>query len=198
MSIHALANPTLTHVAWPRSPSNTLMRHLLLVLAGTVILTLSAKIQIPFIPVPITLQTFFVLVIGMAYGWRLGSITMLCYLVEGAVGLPVFAGTPEKGIGVAYMLGGTGGYLVGFALAAVVCGALAERGWDRRPLTAAAAMTFGTLAIYVPGLAWLGILHGWDNPILAWGLYPFLPGDLFKIALGTAVLPLAWKLLRRR
>ncbi len=198
MSAHTLANSTISHIAWPANASNRLLRQAVLVLAGTVILTASAKLQVPFYPVPITLQTFFVLVIGMAYGWRLGGITLLCYLAEGAVGLPVFAGTPEKGIGLAYMLGGTGGYLAGFVLAAMLCGWLAERGWDRRPYSAACAMALGTAAIYLPGLAWLAVLFGWDKPIFAWGLYPFLAGDLFKIVIGTAALPLAWRMLGRR
>lgn len=194
---HAAVHPTMSHAAWPARPSNSLLRNLVLVLAGSLLLTASAKLQVPFYPVPITLQTFFVVVIGMAYGARLGGITVLCYLAEGALGLPVFAGTPEKGIGLAYMLGGTGGYLVGFFLAAVLCGHLAERGFDRRPLTAALAMALGMCAIYLPGLAWLGVLFGFDQPLLAWGLLPFLAGDLAKIAVGTAALPLAWKLLGR-
>ncbi|KAA3633599.1 MAG: biotin transporter BioY [Proteobacteria bacterium] len=198
MSTSLSAMPTMSDVAWPSRTSSPLLRSVSLVLAGTAVLTISSKLQVPFYPVPITLQTFLVLMIGMAYGWRLGGITMLCYLAEGVIGLPVFAGTPEKGLGIAYMLGGTGGYLIGFVPAAIVCGWLAEKGWDRRPLTAAAAMSLGTAAIYLPGLTWLGTLFGWDKPILAWGLYPFLAGDVFKILLGTAMLPLAWRLLGRR
>ncbi len=198
MSANSLTLPTMTRVAWPAQRVSPLLRSVVLAFAGTLVLTASARLQVPFYPVPITLQTFFVLVIGMAYGWRLGAATVLLYLAQGALGLPVFAGTPEKGIGLAYMMGGTGGYLAGFVLAAALCGWLAEHGWDRRPLTAAAAMTLGTLAIYLPGLTWLGVLFGWDKPILAWGLYPFLPGDLFKIAVGTATLPAAWALLGRR
>ena len=122
---------------------------------------------------------------------------MTLYLVEGAAGLPVFAGTPEKGIGLAYMLGGTGGYLVGFVLAAAVCGYLAERGWDRRVVTTALAMLIGNALIYIPGLVWLGSLFGWDKPIVEWGLTPFILGDLVKLALAAAILPLVWKTLRR-
>ena len=134
----------------------------------------------------------------MAYGWRVGGVTLILYLAEGAAGLPVFAGTPEKGIGIVYMLGGTGGYLVGFVLAAAVCGWLAERGWDRNVVTTALAMLAGNVLIYVPGLLRLGILYGWDKPILEWGLTPFILGDLTKLALAAAVLPFAWKLLRKR
>jgi biotin transport system substrate-specific component len=144
-----------------------------------------------------TMQTFVVLTLAMAYGWRLGGATLLLYMAEGAVGLPVFAGTPEKGIGLAYMLGGTGGYLIGFVLAAALCGWLAERGWDRNVAKTALAMLAGNVIIYVPGLIWLGGLYGWDKPILEWGLTPFVLGDLTKLALAAAVLPLAWKWLGR-
>jgi len=189
--------PTLAGTLWPAGKANALLRGAVLAVAGTALLTVSAKIQIPFYPVPMTLQTFVVLALGMAYGWRLGGATLLLYLAEGAAGLPVFAGTPEKGIGLAYMLGGTGGYLAGFVLAAAVCGWLAERGWDRNLVRTAAAMLIGNAVIYVPGLLWLGGLYGWDKPILEWGLTPFLFGDLAKLALATAVLPLAWRWLGR-
>ena len=103
---------------------NTLARNVALAVAGSIALWVSAKVQIPFLPVPMTLQTLVVLIIGMAYGWRLGAATVALYLAQGAVGLPVFAGTPEKGIGLAYMIGPTGGYLVGFLLAAMAVGCL--------------------------------------------------------------------------
>jgi biotin transport system substrate-specific component len=134
----------------------------------------------------------------MAYGWRLGAATILLYLAEGAMGLPVFAGTPEKGLGLAYMAGSTGGYLFGFILAAAASGWLAERGWDRRAIPTALAMLVGNALIYIPGLIWLGILFGWDKPILTWGLTPFLLGDVTKVALAAAVLPLTWRMIRRR
>jgi biotin transport system substrate-specific component len=173
------------------------LRNVLLTLAGSIVLWASAKIQVPFYPVPLTLQTFAVLVIGAAFGWRLGAATVALYLLEGALGLPVFAGTPEKGIGLAYMMGPTGGYLAGYVLAAALTGALAERGWDRRFASTAAAMVLGNLVIYLFGLAWLGQVVGWDQPVLQWGLTPFIPGDLLKIALAAAALPFAWTLLRR-
>ena len=197
MTQEATLYPTLAGTLWPAGKANALLRGAVLAVAGTALLTVSAKIQIPFYPVPMTLQTFVVLALGMAYGWRLGGATLLLYLAEGAAGLPVFAGTPEKGIGLAYMLGGTGGYLAGFVLAAAVCGWLAERGWDRNLVRTAAAMLIGNAVIYVPGLLWLGGLYGWDKPILEWGLTPFLFGDLAKLALATAVLPLAWRWLGR-
>jgi len=152
---------------------------------------------VPFYPVPMSMQTFVLLVLAMAYGWRLGAATIVLYLAEGAAGLPVFAGTPEKGIGLAYMMGPTGGYLAGFVLAVVVCGWLAERGWDRNPLMTALAMLAGNIAIYLPGLYWLGTLLGWDKPILEWGLYPFLLGDITKLVLAALVMPGAWMLVRR-
>ena len=166
-------------------------------MAGSLLLTLSAKVQVPFYPVPLTMQTFVVLAIGFAYGWKLGALTILLYLAQGSVGLPVFAGTPEKGIGIAYMMGPTGGYLLGFVFAAAACGWLAEKGWDRRGSTALAAMLIGTLIIYALGLLWLGTLLGWDKPILQWGMVPFLPGDLVKIVLAMVVLPGAWKILKK-
>ena len=144
-----------------------------------------------------TMQTFMVLVIGMAFGWRLGAATVLAYLVAGAAGLPVFAGTPEKGLGLVYMTGPTGGYLLGFLLAAIATGFLAERGWDRRAATTFLAMLVGNIIIYAPGLAWLGVVVGWDKPVPEWGLTPFLLGDLAKIALAMLVMPAAWKLLGR-
>jgi biotin transport system substrate-specific component len=198
MAHASILRPTLATVLWPEAASGKALRAVLLAVAGSVLLTLAAKVQIPFYPVPLTMQTFVVLALGMAYGWRLGGATVLLYLAEGAMGLPVFAGTPDKGIGLAYMAGPTGGYLAGFVLAAAACGWLAERGWDRRMVTTALAMVIGNVIIYVPGLLWLGSLLGWDKPILAWGLTPFLLGDLFKLALAAAVLPLAWRLVRRR
>jgi len=145
-----------------------------------------------------TLQTLVVLALGMAYGWRLGLATVMLYLGLGAAGLPVFAGTPEKGIGLAYMAGPTGGYLAGYVAAVLACGWLSERGWDRSVWTALAAMLVGNVLIYVPGLLWLGTLLGWDKPILAWGLTPFVLGDLAKVVLGGALLPGIWRMLGRR
>ncbi|MDE0524413.1 MAG: biotin transporter BioY [Boseongicola sp.] len=174
------------------------MKFLLLAVMGSIALWLSAKIQVPFYPVPITMQTFVVLVVGMAFGWRLGATTVLLYLAEGALGLPVFAGSPERGIGVAYMAGPTGGYLLGFLVAAAVVGWLGQRGWDRRIATTLAAMALGTAIIYVPGLIWLGMAIGWDKPVLGLGLWPFLPGDALKVALAALVLPSIWRLARHR
>lgn len=183
---------TLAQALW--KSDNTILRNVLLAIAGSLALWVSAKINVPFYPVPMTMQTFAVLVIGMAFGWRLGTATVLLYLAEGAVGIPVFSGTPERGIGLAYMFGPTGGYLLGFALAAATVGWLAAKGWDRNVYSTLAAMIIGTAIIFALGLAWLGFVIGWEKPVLQLGLYPFLPGAVFKIILATAVLPFAWKL----
>lgn len=185
-----------TLIQSPGSVHPGLLRQMSFALGGSLALWLSAKAQIPFYPVPLTMQTFVVLAIGVVAGWRLGAATVALYLVEGALGLPVFAGTPEKGIGLAYMLGPTGGYLIGYLLAAAACGWLAERGWSRGTVTTALAMIAGNALIYAFGLLWLGTLLGWDKPILAWGLTPFLPGDLLKIALGAVLFPAAWRFLK--
>lgn len=196
MSIISDNRPTLAQSLWQTGDER--MKFLLLAVMGSIALWLSAKIQVPFYPVPITMQTFVVLVVGMAFGWRLGATTVLLYLAEGALGLPVFAGSPERGIGVAYMAGPTGGYLLGFLVAAAVVGWLGQRGWDRRIATTLAAMALGTAIIYVPGLIWLGMAIGWDKPVLGLGLWPFLPGDALKVALAALVLPSIWRLARHR
>lgn len=192
---------TLAERVWPASMEMHAMARALrgtaLAIAGSLLIWLAAKIQVPFYPVPMTMATLAVLAIGMAYGWRLGMATVLLYLAEGAMGLPVFSGTPEKGIGLAYMMGGTGGYLVGYILAATSIGWLAERGWDKNIVLTAIAMLVGNVLIYLPGLLWLGTLFGWDKPILEWGLFPFLLGDLAKLGLAAALMPLSWKLLGR-
>ena len=190
-------SPTISFVdtLWPVRDASRLARAALLALAGSALLTLSAKIQVPFYPVPMTMQTLVVLLIGMAYGARLGVATIALYLAEGAVGLPVFAGTPEKGIGLAYMMGPTGGYLLGFVLAAAVAGWIAERRRDAAGL--ALAVVAGSMAIYAPGVLWLASFVGFARA-LELGLVPFLWGDLLKAGLACA---LAWcgaAMLRRR
>tara|TARA_R110002153_G_scaffold247292_3_gene403365 strand:+ start:1282 stop:1836 length:555 start_codon:yes stop_codon:yes gene_type:complete len=175
------------------SNDSSLLRHVTLAVVGSIALWISAKIQVPFYPVPMTMQTFVVLVIGMAFGWRLGAATLALYIAEGAMGLPVFAGTPEKGLGLAYMVGPTGGYLLGFLVAAATVGWLAEKGWGRNVGLTLAAMTIGTAIILAFGNAWLGAIIGWDKPVLQFGLYPFLPGAAFKIALAALLMPAIWK-----
>lgn len=172
------------------------VRNVAAVVVGSILLTLAAKASIPFYPVPMTLQTLVVLALGMVLGPRLGAAAVIAYLAQGAMGLPVFAGTPEKGIGLAYMLGTTGGYLLGFVVAAYATGLLAERQWDRSFVTTVAAMFVGNVIIYAFGLVWLGSIVGWDKPVLAWGMTPFLLGDLAKILIAAAVLPTLWKLFK--
>lgn len=168
------------------------------ILAASLVLAASAKISIPFHPVPMTMQTLVVIGLGLALGPARGGLAVLAYLAQGALGLPVFAGMPERGIGLAYMMGPTGGYLLGFYLAAVTAGSLAERGWDRNPPTAVAAAIIAGAVIYIPGLLWLGYLIGFDKPVLALGLYPFIPADLVKAGLAAIIFPAAWRLVERR
>ena len=173
------------------------MRPLLLAFAGSLLLIVSAKFQVPFYPVPMTLQPLVVLLLGVVLGSRLGAATVLLYLAQGAAGLPVFAGTPEKGVGLAYMVGPTGGYLLGFALAAYVTGWLAERGFDRTRLGTALAMSLGMVVIYSLGLLWLGVFVGYNANLLHLGLTPFILGDVLKIALATLSVPMLWSFLKR-
>ena len=160
--------------------SSSLLAGLALALLGSAALWLSAKIQVPFWPVPMTLQTAVVMLLGVALGWRLALATVLLYLAEGAAGLPVFAGTPEKGLGIVYMMGPTGGYLVGFAAAAVLAGWIARRA--RHAFEMAAGLLLATLAIYLCGAGWLSVFVG---PMRAFelGVLPFLLGDLVKLLL---------------
>jgi biotin transport system substrate-specific component len=191
------AKSTLAARVWPDHQDKAvsgLMMLVVILLAGALILTLSAKIQVPFWPVPMTMQTFAVLCLGAVLGARLGALTVLLYLAEGAIGLPVFAGTPEKGIGFAYMTGPTGGYLVGFVIGAYVAGWFAERGWDRSIPRLFLAMLVGHVLIFVPGVLWLANLIGAEK---AWtlGVAPFYAATLFKTALGAVLVPAAWRLL---
>ena len=168
---------------------------LVAVVAGSLILTLSAKVQVPFYPVPMTMQTLAVIGLGLALGPGRGAAAVALYLLQGALGLPVFAGTPEKGIGLAYMMGPTGGYLMGCLPAALIAGWLAERGWDRSVFSAMAAALLAGAVIYVPGLLWLGSVIGFDKPLQAFGLYPFISGDIAKALLAAITFPAAWKWL---
>jgi len=168
------------------------------VVAASLLLAISAKISVPFYPVPLTMQTLVVIGLGLALGpWR-GLAAILLYLAEGAAGFPVFAGTPEKGIGIAYMMGPTGGYLLGYVPAVLVAGFLATHGWDRTPLRAMTAALLSGAIIYVPGLLWLGAVIGFDKPVLQFGLYPFIFGDVVKAMLAALVFPMAWKALEAK
>ena len=172
----------------------SLLWKLVLVLAGSALIGLAAQVRIPvpFSPVPVTGQTFAVLLVAASLG-RLGLASVIAYLIEGAAGLPAFAGGAS---GAAYVTGPTGGYLLGFALAAAVVGSAAERGWDRHLGSALAAMLLGEVAIYVCGLAWLARFVPAER-LLDAGLLPFIPGDLFKMVLAALALPTAWRFAGR-
>lgn len=187
----------LAELFGPRSGSARLIKQAALVVLGIAFLAIAAKIKVPMwpSPVPVTLGTFAVLTIGAAYGARLGLATIIGYLLIGALGYDVFAGSTAEAAGITYMMGGTGGYLLGYVLATLTLGALAARGWDRSFVWMSVALLIGNAMIYVPGLLWLGQLYGWDKPILAWGLTPFLVGDALKLALAAIILPAVWKLV---
>jgi biotin transport system substrate-specific component len=172
-------------------PKSQILHKAALVGLGVVLLAISSKVQVPFWPVPMTLQTLVVLMIGITSGSRLAGATLVSYLAAGAVGLPVFAG----GMGLAYMAGPTGGYLAGFLLAAVVTGYLADKGYGRSILSALALFAIGEVAIFALGTGWLAMVIGMEKAI-AGGLLPFIPGEVLKMALGTALLGLAWKQAR--
>ena len=172
-----------------------LAKQAVLVLVGIAALAIFAKIKVPMYPVPITMGTFALLTIGAAYGPRLGMATIIGYMLVGALGFDVFAGSSAEASGLTYMMGGTGGYLVGYILATLALGMSARAGWDRSVGKMALAMLIGNALIYIPGLIWLGQLYGWDQPILAWGLTPFLIGDALKLALAAVLVPGLWKLI---
>ena len=186
-------NSVLAEVILPRTGQAMRVKQIILVLAGIAALALAAKIKIPMIPVPMTMGTFAVLSIGAAYGMRLGLATIIGYMLIGALGFDVFAGSSAETFGMTYMMGGTGGYLVGYVLAVLALGYAARQRWDRSIGKMALAMILGNILIYVPGLIWLAVLYGTDAPIFAWGLTPFLLGDLVKLALAALLLPAIWR-----
>ncbi len=159
-----------------------LIKNFFIALIGTVLLAISAKIKIPFYPVPMTMQTLVVLIIGVGFGWKLGLATISLYLFEGIIGLPVFSGTPEKGIGLVYFTGPTMGYLIGFLVATFLAG---KFNFDNNLIKNFLKLTFATSFIYILGMFWLGTLIGWDKPIFKLGAQPFLLAELFKILLAT-------------
>ena len=189
----AVRTLTLADVAWPRTG---LLRDTLLVLLASVLTALAARVEIPlpWTPVPVTGQTFAVLLSGAVLGARRGFLAQLLYLGEGAAGLPVFAGGAA---GIVKILGPTGGYLMAFPLAAAITGVLAERGWDRRFLTTYAALLLGSAVIFASGLLWLSRFVPADH-LAAVGLLPFIPGDLLKSALAAGGFPVAWRWAHRR
>ena len=158
----------------------------LIVIIGTILITISAKVKIPFYPVPMTMQTFVILLIGITFGYKIGLATVTLYLFEGIIGLPVFANSPEKGIGVAYFIGPTMGYLIGFLAAVYFSGSFK---YDKGIINTFFKLIFSVSFIYILGLIWLGILVGWDKPIFKLGAQPFLLAELFKILLLLFLIP---------
>jgi len=182
-------------LALPENRAARLATQLMLVLAGTALLTVSAKTKVVLGPVDMSLQTLAIMLIAATFGLRLGVATVLLYLLEGAMGWPVFQSTPEKGIGIAYMLGTTGGFLAGFAAMAAIVGWAADRGWDRSFLSFLGALLVAETVMMAMGFAWLSYLIGADK---AWtfGVAPFILPDLVKVGLAAAILPAAWALRR--
>ena len=159
-----------------------LLRYVFLALIGSIILAVSSKIKIPFYPVPMTMQTLVVLMIGIVFGWKLGLATVSLYLFEGIIGLPVFSGTPEKGLGLVYFTGPTMGYLLGFLVAVYISG---KFDYDSNIIKNFLKLSMATSFIYILGMVWLGNLIGWDKPIFQLGAQPFLLAELFKVLIAT-------------
>ena len=170
---------------------NKIAKTILIVVLGTLLITISAKIKIPFYPVPMTMQTFMVLFLGMALGYKIGLLTVSLYLFEGIVGLPVFAGSPEKGIGLVYFTGPTMGYLIGFLIAVSLAGYFK---YEKNFIYIFIKLLFAVSFIYIFGLLWLGNLIGWDKPIFKFGAQPFLLAELFKLLLLVILSPYIKKL----
>ena len=159
--------------------SLNILKKILLVIFGTLLLTVSAKIKVPFYPVPMTMQTFVVVLIGVTLGWKLGLITILAYLFEGAIGLPVFAGTPEKGVGISYITGPTGGYLIGFITSVLIAGFV---NLNRNIFVRFLLISLSVFAIYLTGVPWLAYLAGWEVAYV-WGIKNFVLAEILKIAI---------------
>ena len=164
-----------------------------IVILGTLLLSLSSKIQVPFWPVPMTMQTFVVFLIGMTYGFKLASLTLVAYLIEGAVGLPVFA----KGGGIAYLTGPTAGYLYGMVFAAGIIGFFADRGFNNSYFKSFMSLIIGAFVIFLFGIGYLGSIIGYDKAMVA-GLYPFILSEFFKIGLAATIIPTVKKLLIKK
>jgi len=183
---------TVVDVFRPDEKVSAILYDAIVVICGSLILCLSAqvKVYLPISPVPITGQTFAVLMLAALLGSRLGVLAIIAYLMEGVAGLPVFVG----GIGLSALIGPTGGYLMGFVAVAYVVGKLAEMGWDRRVSTTILAMLAGEFVLYTFGVCWLAVMTNIRTALVI-GLYPFIVGDILKTALAAAVLPAGWKLL---
>ena len=164
------------------SYSQKLLKYFLIVILGSILLTLSAKIRIPFYPVPMTMQTFVVLFLGISLGYKMAVSTVFVYLLEGLLGIPVFSNSPEKGIGLVYFTGPTMGYLIGFLVAVYLSGFF---NYNNNFFKNFIKLVFSVCFIYLLGLIWLGFLIGWDKPIFQLGVAPFIYAELFKVLLLT-------------
>ena len=159
---------------------SSIVKTFLIIILGSLALTISAKIKIPFYPVPMTMQTFVVILFGLAFGYKIGLATVSLYLLEGIAGLPVFSNSPEKGVGLVYFTGPTMGYLIGFLSATLIAGTINS---NDNTLKIISKLLLSVSTIYILGVLWLGTLIGWDKPILEFGVYPFLLAEIFKLAL---------------
>ncbi len=164
-----------------------ILKYFLIILVSSTLLAISAKLKIPFYPVPMTMQTFIVLLIGVCFGWKLGGTIITFYLLEGIIGLPVFSGTPEKGLGIVYFVGPTMGYLLGFVFAGMLSGIFK---FNKNIILNFLKLVCSVSIIYILGIVWLGTLIGWDKPIINLGVTPFLLAELFKISLLTVIITL--------
>jgi biotin transport system substrate-specific component len=191
----AISARPFVSLALPENRAARLVTQIMLAFAGTALLTLSAKTKVVLGPVDMSLQTLAVMLIAATFGMRLGVATVLLYLLEGAMGWPVFQSTPEKGIGIAYMMGTTGGFLAGFVAMAAIVGWAADRGWDRSFFRFLGVLLVAEAVMMAMGFAWLAYLIGADK---AWtfGVAPFIVPDLIKIGLAAAIMPAAWALRR--
>ena len=165
-----------------KSQNSRILKYILVIFLGSILLTISSKIKIPFYPVPMTMQTFVVLFLGMSFGYKVGLATVSLYLFEGIIGLPVFSNSPEKGVGFIYFTGPTMGYLIGFLFATFLAGYFNFKG---NILNNFFKLLISVSTIYILGVFWLGSLIGWDKPIIQLGVTPFLLAELFKIAILT-------------
>ncbi len=209
MSFMTQARPALAAAIWPADaqPALRALRFALLAVLGVVFIALCAQVRVPFYPVPMTGQTFAVLLVGTAFGWQLGLTTLLLYMGAGAVGIPVFA---QWSAGPGVIAGATGGYVIGFVLAATLLGYLAQRGWSRHLGLCVIGMVLAEILIYLPGVPWLAVWYGstgaqyltegqgaWDAAFSS-GLLPFLLGDRLKLLLATAIVAAGWITIGRK
>jgi biotin transport system substrate-specific component len=163
-----------------KSENTKILKYLLIIFLGSILLTISSKIKIPFYPVPMTMQTFVVLFLGMSFGYKIGLATVSLYLLEGIIGLPVFSNSPEKGVGIIYFTGPTMGYLIGFLFATFLAGYF---NFKVNIFYTFLKLIIAVSAIYILGIFWLGNLIGWDKPIIQLGVSPFLLAELFKVSI---------------